>query len=155
TNNQFTLTGSYTVSFVGFSANATFTLTTSGVAIGAGVTVPYVGTVNMSGSIQTNGQFLLNFSGSFGINGFGGGGWLKLANTGVTAHLDVGFGVLGLNAHLDGYILSNGQFQLTAAASLKLGPISGSLNFTMNNGGFSAQVHASLDLKTTIHGPWG
>jgi hypothetical protein len=155
TNNTFSLTGSANVSFVGFNANASFTLTTGGVAIAAGVSVPYVATVNMNGSIQTNGQFTLNFSGTFGINGFGGGGWLRLDNSGVTAHLDVGFGILGVAAHMDGYIHSNGQFQLTAAANMSLGPISGNLSFTLNNSGFSTHAHGQIDLRTTIYGPWG
>jgi hypothetical protein len=155
TNGQFTLTGNYHVSFAGFGADASFTLTTGGVSIAAGVAVPYVTNVRMAGSIQTNGQFLLNFSGSFGINGFGGSGWLRLDNNGVTAHLDVGFAVLGLQAHLDGYIHSNGQFQLTAAAGLSLGPINGNLSLTLNNSGFRAQVHAGLDLRARINGPFG
>jgi hypothetical protein len=155
TNNQFTLTGASHVGFAGFGADATFTLTTSGMSVSAGVAVPYVGNVSMSGSLFTSGQFQLTFSGGLGINGFGGNGWLRLDNNGVTAHLDVGFGVLGLQAHLDGYIRSNGQFQLTAAAGLNLGPISGSLSFTLNNGGFQAQVHAGIDLRATVHGPFG
>jgi hypothetical protein len=109
----------------------------------------------MGGYLLSGGQFQVTYSGSLGINGFGGSGSLRLDNTGVTAHLDTSFAVLGLNAHLDGYIHSNGQFQLTASAGLHLGPISGSLGFTLNNSGFRGQANASLDLRTTVHGPFG
>jgi len=154
-NGQYSLTGGYSVSFVGFGANANFNLTTSGVSVAAGVSVPYAGTAQMNGSIYTDGQFQLNFSGVLGINGFGGSGWLRLDNNGVTAHLDVGFSVLGLQAHMDGYIRTNGQFQLTAAANLSLGPIGGNLSFTLNNSGFQAQVHAGIDLRARVDGPFG
>jgi hypothetical protein len=155
TNGQFSLTYTNHVAFAGFGADTTFTLTTGGVAVSAGVTVPYVGNVRMGGSLFTNGQYQLNFSGGLGINGFGGNGWLRLDNTGITAHLDVGLSVLGLQAHLDGYVRSNGQFQLTAHAGLNLGPISGSLDFTLNNSGFMAHAAAGIDLRTTVHGPFG
>jgi hypothetical protein len=154
-NGQFTLTGGAHVGLAGFSADATFTLTAAGVSVAAGVAVPYVGTIHMGGSLLTGGQYQLTYSGSFGVSGFGGSGWLRLDSSGITAHLDAGAPVLGLQAHLDGYIHSNGQYQLTSSASLNLGPISGSIGFTLNNSGFRGQVHAGIDLRTTIHGPFG
>jgi hypothetical protein len=143
------------VSFAGFGATSTFTLTTSGVSVAAGVSVPVVGTVNMGGSLAANGQYQLNFSGSLGINGFGGSGWLRLDSSGLTAHLDVGLSALGVQGHLDGYIHSDGQFLLTAHAGLNLGPIHGNLEFTLNNSGLTGHAAAGIDLTATVHGPFG
>jgi hypothetical protein len=152
---QYTLSGAAHVSFAGFTADANFSLSGSVFSVSAGVSVPVVGSIHMTGTFQTNGAYTLTFSGNYGINGFGGSGTLRLDSSGITAHLDVGLAVLGLHGHLDGYIHSNGQFQLTASASMSLGPISGGLDLTLNNSGLSAHAHGSFDVTSTVHGPWG
>jgi hypothetical protein len=151
-NGQFSLTGSAHVGFAGFGADASFTLNNGGVSVSASVNVLWVGYVRMNGSVYSTGQFSFTFSGSFGVKGFGGSGSLTLNNSGVRAHLDVGFGILGVGAHLDGWIYSNGNFSLDAHAGLHLGPLNGSIDFHLNNGGFSTQVHAGIDLTTRILG---
>jgi hypothetical protein len=121
---------------------ASLVFSPSALNISAALNLPGIAGVSLSGSYNASGLWGLSFVGHFNVAGFGVGGWLTLGPSGgaVNATLDVG--VLGIHANVHGSVQSNGSFSFTASAAVNIDILSGSIDFTLNNNGFSAHLHA-------------
>ena len=154
THGNFTLHGSATVGFAGFGGSGSFTLSNSGLTVSATVNA-IVATINVSGSISNTGTYSFTVSTHMGFAGFGASGNLTLNNSGVSvsALLDLGF--LGVRVSVSGAVHSNGTYSFNVHASLNWSVISASADFTLNQSGFSATLHAGFDLTAGVSfGAW-
>ncbi len=154
-NGQYRLTGTANVSFAGFApATTSFVLTNSGLAISANINVT-VGTVAFTGSLSPSGQYQLTASAHISLAGFGASATLTLTNRGLNAAGTLDLAVMGFRLAFNGLIASNGSFSFTAGTNINFGPITSTLTLTLTNSGFSAAVHASDDVSTTVTGGGG
>ena len=136
-NGQFTLTGSVNATLAGFPFSGTLTLSPTGAALAGQVTIPGLGTVAMTGSLNAQGQFQLTGSADITVAGFSLPRTIfTLTNSGMTAAALLTLPGLGSVA-LSGTIGVNGQISLTGTASLTIGGFQVTATFTLTNSGLT------------------
>ncbi len=148
-NGQFSLTGSASVGFAGFGGSGSFTLTNSGLTFSGSVNVK-VATISITGAVSNTGTFSFTVNTRMSFAGFAAGGSLTLNNSGVSVTATLDLGVMGFRMSFSGAVFSNGNFQFRASTGIHFGPVSASLTLTLANTGFSAQVHAGVDVSATV-----
>ena len=156
THGNYSLSGSGSAGFAGFGGEGSFTLSNSGVWF-SGVINCIVAGIHVSGSISSSGTFSFSLSTRMGFVGFGAFGSLTLNNSGVTVSATLDLSIIGIRMNCNGAIHSDGTFSFTFHAGLNffLLPVSASVDLTLSNNGFSAQVHAALDVSAGVSfGPW-
>jgi hypothetical protein len=130
--------------------NAFLVFTASQINIFASLNLPNIAGVNLGGYINSGGGWWFGFYGQFNVLGFGINGGVNFNSSGVTVAASVDVAVLGTHANVRGSISANGQFSLTASAGVNLGVLGVGIDFALNNGGFSAHLHAFAGYITHI-----
>lgn len=149
-NGTFSVTGAAQANFAGFiGANAAFTLNNSGLTIVADVSAR-VAAIHVAGSISNTGAFSFTVNVGMNFAGFAAAGSLTLDNSGVRVSAQLNLGIMGFRMSFTGAVQSNGSFSFAASTGINFGPVHSSLVLTLNQGGFSAHVHADLDLTARV-----
>jgi hypothetical protein len=150
-HSNFRLTGGGTAGFAGFRGSGSFTLTNSGLTFSGSIDC-VVATINGTISVSNTGVFAITLSTRMGFVGFGASGNLTLNNSGVSVSAILDLGVMGFRMSFVGAVHSDRTFSFTFNAGLNFGPVSGNLTLNLSNTGFSAHVHAAVDVSTTVIG---
>jgi hypothetical protein len=151
---NFQVTGSATVGFAGFGGSGSFTLRNSGLTVSASVNVR-VAQISVTGSVSSSGAFSFTVNTSMSFAGFSASGSLTLNNNGVTVSATLGIRPFNVGISFSGSVFSNGNFSFSVHAGFNWFGIGASVDFTLNQGGFSAHLHAGFDLTAGISfGPW-
>ncbi len=150
-NGQWSLTADATLHPAGFTlASAHLALGSNQITVSGSLSLAHVGSVVLNGSYQPNGHWSLGFTGNFSMVGFGVNGSLSLGSSGLRVAATMGVSVLGFRMGFSGYVNANGSFRFTVSHSFNFGPAHSTFNLTFSDQGFSAQVHASLDLTAKV-----
>ena len=149
-NGQYSLSGHGPANFAGFlGGSISFTLTNSGLVASGSVDVK-VATIIVTATISSSGAFQYSLNTHMSFHGFGASGTITLSNSGlyVSASLDVT--VLGVHMSFHGFLNTIGTYSFTFITNFSFGPVGVNLNLMLTDTGFSAHVHAALDLSTTV-----
>jgi hypothetical protein len=137
-NGQFSLTGSANLTPAGFSmANASLTLSNSGLAVAGSVAIPGLGQASLKGSVQSSGQYTLTGSANLTLAGFSAANAsLTLTKNGMAIQANIS--VLSQSVAFSGSVQANGSFSLTGKANLSLAGFSAaSASLTLSNNGMA------------------
>lgn len=154
-NGDFSLTASNVSKKIGgFSfPSLSITLSNSGLQVSGSSSLPVLGSVSLSGSISSNGNFSLTVSNvSKTIAGFSLPSLsITLSNSGLSVSGSASLPVLG-SVSLKGSVSSNGSFSLTASnVSKSIGGFSfPRLSITLSNSGLEVSGSSSLPVLGSI-----
>ena len=138
---RYTLAGSANVTIAGYALNPTFTLTNTSLALATAVTVPSVGTLNLNGTVDSQGNFSLAGSANVTMAGYTVSPTFTLTNTSFTGAANVtvpGVGPVAFTATVS----SQGNFSLTGTANVTLAgyPLNATATLTNTSLTFAADV---------------
>lgn len=149
------LTGKSTLKILGFDVDSNLTLTKLGLSLDGALKVPGVATVNVTGTIQRNKQFLLTGSSPVKLFGFETAKMqFTLNNNGLVVGGKFNIPYAG-NVQLDGSIRGK-QVSLTGSSPISLAGFKTNASFTLTNNGMGIACRikvpklTSIDFKGTI-----
>jgi hypothetical protein len=117
TNGSFELTGAANFAPLGISlSSATATLSNAGVSVAGSLKIPGLSSVQVSGSVQSNGDFDLSGAGNLSIKGFDlAGATVRVRPTGVDIDGRLNIGIA--NGHISGGYRTMGSIQAATGVS--------------------------------------